>query len=120
MQTVNAVAFGLKDYITDENIELLEGETIGEFIEDALTNVCYSLASVAKITEGKIDTDFLLSIVGSYILAGEQGELEEGTDSPAGMFDTTMVDAMENFEVDVQKMEEAKEEDGEPTDTTTT
>jgi len=114
MGTVNAIGYGLKDYI-EEEVGLLEGETIGMYVEDALANVSYSLASVYKITEGKIDVDFLLGIVGSYLIALNSDTLEEDTKAPYEIFDTTMVSAMESY-VEVEAIEE--DEDGEPTDTT--
>jgi hypothetical protein len=116
MNVVNAVSFGLKDVIKDEAIELLEGETIGEFVESNLMGVCYALGEVAAITEGKIDVDFLLSIVGSYLVSLEKGELEEDTPTPKELFNTTMVEAIENY------VEPTVEEDGdgEPTDNPTT
>jgi hypothetical protein len=119
MNVVNAIAFGLKDYVEDSDIEILDDTTIGEFVEDNLMIACQSLAEVAKITEGKIDVDFLLSIVGSYMVSSANGELEDETPPPSEIFDTTMVDAMENYVEPTKETIEEEEDEGALTDNTT-
>jgi hypothetical protein len=103
MVTVNAIAHGLKDYVGE--LELEDGETIGEFVEDELISACNSIANVCSITEGKIDVDFLLSIVGAYLVSNFMGELPEGTEPPSEIFNTTMVEAM-NQEITKEDVED--------------
>ncbi len=116
MNTVNAIAFGLKDTITKGyEPDIGEDYTIGEYVEDELYSACNSLAAVAAVTEGKIDVEFLLQIVGAYMVAKKKGDLAEDTVPPCEIFDTTMVEAMESWEEPkVEKDEDAEEQPDNP------
>jgi len=73
--------------------------TRGETLEAKLTTVFKELQEVDKITEGKVSTEFMLNIVGSYLLSKEQGKLAEGYSTPAEIFDERFIPIIDESEV---------------------
>ena len=76
----------------------------GELLEHYLTMVVEYLALAGKLTEKKADIEFLLSIVGSYEIAKEEGKLDEDVKPPSDIFDERLfpvLDGTEEVEVEV-------------------
>ena len=82
--------------------------TRGEELEAKLTTVFNTLQEVDVITEGKVSTEFMLNIVGSYLLSKEAGKLAEGYMTPAEIFDERFIPIIDASEL----VEEEIEEDG--------
>ena len=85
--------------------------TRGKELEGLLTTTFLSLREAEQLTESKINLEFMLSIVGSYITAKEQGKLEEGYKTPSEIFDERIFPIVDNSEIKVEEIE-----DGEPSD----
>ena len=85
-------------------------DTRGEILEATMTTVFRKLQEAEEITEGKIDLEFMLSIVGSYLTAKDKGMLEEDVTVPADLFNDRIFPIVDNSEVTV---EEIPEDEGE-------
>lgn len=98
--TVTDIANGLSegyDTVVPEYI------TEGEYTADLLTDVCMNLAKVGTITGGKANVEFLLSVVGSYLLAGKAGTLQEDAVPPGQLFDDSLFPALREMSLQVEE-----------------
>ena len=59
----------------------------GKQLEELLTTIVLSIKEAEQLTKNKIDINFLLNIVGSYITAKELDKLDEEHKVPAQLFD---------------------------------
>jgi len=84
--------------------------TRGEQLEGLLTTTFLSLQEAEQLTQEKIDLEFMLTIVGSYITAKEKGTLEEEHKTPSEIFDERIFPIVDNSELTV---EEIPEDEGE-------
>lgn len=80
--------------------------TRGEKLEGYITNVFLTLRQAEQLTEGKIDLEFLLNIVGSYIIAKEQGKLEEGHKVPSELFEERIFPIVDNSTLTVEEIQD--------------
>ena len=78
--------------------------TRGKELEGLLTTTFLSLREAEQLTESKINLEFMLSIVGSYITAKEQGKLEEGHKTPSEIFDDRIFPIVDNSEIKVEEV----------------
>ena len=78
----------------------------GQHLEGLLTTVFLSLKEAELLTEDKIDLSFLLDIVGSYIIAKEEGTLGEEYKVPAELFEERVFPLVDNSELTVEEIPE--------------
>ena len=83
--------------------------TRGQKLEGLLTTVFLSLKDAEQLTEEKIDIEFMLSIVGSYITAKEEGKLAEEFKEPYEIFDERIFPIVDNSELTVEEIEDGDE-----------
>ena len=79
--------------------------TRGQELEGVMTTVFLSLREAEQLTKEKIDLEFLLSIVGSYITAKEQDKLDEGYVTPGELFEERIFPIVDNSELEVEEIE---------------
>ena len=79
-------------------------QTRGEILEAKMTTVFLKLQEAGKLTEDKIDLEFLLSIVGSYITAKQQGKLAEEYKTPAEIFDERIFPIVDDSTLEVEEI----------------
>ena len=79
-------------------------QTRGEILEAKLTTVFNGLQEVEVITEGKVSTEFMLNIVGSYLLSKSQDKLAEGYSTPAEIFDERFIPIIDSSEVTTEEI----------------
>ena len=115
MSVVQDIGVGLSTLDYDKKPEDL---TRGEYTEALLTQVCYLLGEVGNITKSSADMEFILGVVGSYILSKEQGKLPEDAKPPSYIFDDIMYPQIDTMELKQELIEEGEEEDGESITTT--
>jgi len=73
--------------------------TRGEILEAKLTTVFNTLQEVDVITSGKVSTEFMLNIVGSYLLSKEAGKLADEDSTPAERFNERFIPIIDESEV---------------------
>ena len=78
----------------------------GQQLEGLLTTVFLGLKEAEQLTEEKIDLEFMLSIVGSYITAKELGKLDEGHKEPHEIFEERIFPIVDNSEITVEEIPE--------------
>ena len=78
--------------------------TRGEQLEGLLTTVFLTLKDAEQLTEGKIDLEYMLSIVGSYITAKENGTLADVHIVPAEIFDERIFPIVDSSEITVEEI----------------
>ena len=122
MSTINDIALGLNNYSNNTNVFTTnDDKEKSQVLEECLTSICENLEDVSILTEGKANIEYLLSIVGSYLIGLKEGELDENTRTPAELFEESLfptLDAIGTIEVEAIEEDEGEEEDGEPTDST--
>jgi len=104
MSVVQDIGTGLStEYVIPSN------STEGKELEMLLTNICKDLGKVSNIVEDSGDLEFLLMIVGSYLIASQSEEgLEEGARPPSVLFDETLMPQIRAMDkvVDVEVIED--------------
>jgi hypothetical protein len=85
-------------------------ETRGKILEDLMTTVFRQLQEAEKLTEGKIDLEFILTIVGSYLTAKDAGDLEDDVREPAELFEERIFPIVDGSTITVEAIED--DEDG--------
>ena len=75
----------------------------GDELEFYLIEVCEYLGMAGNLTEEKADMEFLLGIVGSYLIANKEGTLEEGVKTPAELFNERLFPILDESEVSVEE-----------------
>jgi len=100
---VQDIGLGLMTY---EYEEIPGDMTRGEWTEELLTQICYLLGDVASLTEGKADMEFILSVVGSYLISKERGTLPEDVRPPSFLFDEIMFPQIDTMEITKEKIED--------------
>ena len=101
---VQDVSNGLSN--TSRMDELFDGDRGGE-LEYYLTEVCEFLGMAGNLTDEKADMEFMLGVVGSYLIAKQEGTLPEDTRPPRDLFNENLFPALDNMEeVDTEVIEE--------------
>jgi len=80
--------------------------TRGEELQGLMTTVFLTLRKAEELTESKIDLEFILSIVGSYITAKEADTLLGEHKVPSEIFDERIFPIVDNSDVVVEEIEE--------------
>lgn len=79
--------------------------TRGIELEGLMTTVFLSLREAELLTDNKIDLEFLLSIVGSYITAKEQDKLEEEHKTPSEIFEERIFPIVDNSTIEKEQLD---------------
>jgi hypothetical protein len=115
---INAIAQGYEgeevlgvmgDY---DNLTIKEKSLL---LEDYLVGICNSLAEVNNITgKRNVDANFLLTVVGSYLMGIQAGEIIAESEAPRVLFEEALFPSLDKAGL----AEVTKEDyDGEPSDT---
>ncbi len=122
MSVINNIAHSLRSeegqgYATDYTNMSVEDKS--GLLEDYLTSVCNSLAEVHKLVDEKpVDVEYLLSVVGSYLIGIEEGGLDPlTTEPPSYLFETSLYPSLDGVGTTIEA-EEIKEEDEDGTQDT--
>ena len=83
-----------------------EVEDKGVELEYLLTNICNDLGRVGNITNTNADVDFLVSIVGSYLMSKESGKLGEDYKPPSDIFNEILIPQLESMTIEVEAIED--------------
>jgi len=78
----------------------------GEKLEKLLTTTFLSLREAEELTDSKIDLEFMLSIVGSYITSKEKDKLEEEFKTPAEIFEERIFPLVDSSTLEVEAIED--------------
>lgn len=105
MSVIQDIAIGLNKGAG--NIE----ECTGEELELLLTNISRDLSRLAYLTEEKADIEFLLMVVGSYLISKEEGNLDADAVPPAELFDINLIPTIKAMEELVVEAVEEEEDD---------
>ena len=105
---VNQIAQGLSCY-TEEDFTNLTIQEAGEELEDILTTVCYLLGEAGALTETKVDVEFCLSLVATYLLAKKQGSLDGTEPTPADLFKTNIFERLADVKLNAISDGDAEE-----------
>ena len=82
----------------------------GKKLENILTNICTELGYVGRLTENKADVEFILGVVGSYLIAKAGGKLTDDVQPPSYIFNENLFKAIDNMEDLI--VEEIEDDDG--------
>lgn len=74
-------------------------DTRGKILEAKLTVVFNELEEVKKITSEKVSTEFMLNIVGSYLLSKEANKLADGHMTPAEIFQERFIPIIDEADI---------------------
>ena len=85
----------------------------GQQLEGLLTTVFLGLKEAEQLTEEKIDLEFMLTIVGSYITAKENGKLSEDHKEPHEIFEERIFPIVDNSELTVEEIPDGDSTDNE-------
>lgn len=83
--------------------------TRGEQLEGLLTTTFLSLRESEVLTKEKIDLEFMLSIVGSYITAKETDKLADDAKKPYEIFDERIFPIVDESTLEVEDIPEDEE-----------
>ena len=83
--------------------------TRGTKLEGLLSTVFLTLEEVKELTDNKADIEFLLSIVGSYITAKNDGTLQEVHKTPSELFDDVVFPMLDESTIDVEEIQDGDE-----------
>jgi hypothetical protein len=87
----------------------VEEETRGQRLHTLLTSICYDLGEAFKLTDGKVDLAYLLSIEGAYLTSLKSGTLPDDVVHPDKLFDDSLfptLDATKDDTIDVEVIED--------------
>ncbi len=80
----------------------------GVKLENLLTNICRDLGQVGILTDNNADVDFLLSVVGSYLMAKHKDAVDSTTKPPSYIFNTSLFPMLENMELEIEEIEDGE------------
>ena len=107
MNTIQSISQGVSYNIGEEVIG--EGISRGAQLEIILTNVCNNLSMAGSLTEHKADLEFVLGVVGSYLISTQNSTLGIDAEPPRVIFDETLFPILDNMEeVIVEKIEDGE------------
>lgn len=92
--------------LSEDEYTLPIGETRGSKLEELLTTACNALGEIGSLTENKADVEFLLSVVGSYLISKKNGTLPEDAVPPNELFDTNLFPMLDEVSLEVEEIGE--------------
>jgi len=81
-------------------------ENKGQKLEELLTLVFNKLREAEELTEEKVDIQFCLDVVGSYIIAKETNQLAAEYSTPAQLFEDKIFKILADSAIDVEVIKE--------------
>ena len=81
----------------------------GVRLENLLTNICNDLGRVGNLTNNNADVDFLVGVVGSYLISKHTGKLGEDYKPPSNIFNEILFPQIESMELVVEEIPEDEE-----------
>lgn len=101
---INNISTGL----SSDDYARAKDTTRGEELERLLTNVCKNLGDAGSLTENKADLEFLVGIVGSYLISTKKGTLAEEAQPPSKLFDDRLFEILDNAVIDVEVVDDGE------------
>ena len=95
--------------LSEDEYTLPIGMTRGNKLEELLTTVCNALGEVGSLTENKADIEFLISVLGSYLISKKNGTLPVDVVHPNELFDTNLFPMLDEATFEVQEIEEEED-----------
>jgi len=92
--------------LSEDVYHLPIGRTRGKELERLLTTACYALGDIGSLTENKADVEFLLSVVGTYLISKNNGTLPEDVVHPDELFNTNLFPMLDNVTLEVEEIGE--------------
>ena len=86
----------ISEGLSCEGYDPKQYEDRGERLEVLLTTVCQTLGEVGSITENKADVEFILGVVGSYLITKKKNKLPEDSRPPSYIFNTSLFPILDN------------------------
>ena len=88
MSIINTIAHSYDGVIPyDGGYKDMDIETKSELLESNLVSICESLAEIENLTDNrKLDVDYLVTIVGSYLMGVQEGTLGDDAQPPSVLF----------------------------------
>jgi len=83
--------------------EYLPDEAKGVLVEELLTEVCTNLSEVGGLLDNKADLEFLLQIVGSYLISKEAGTLDKDVLTPSKLFEVNLIPMLRESRVEEEQ-----------------
>ena len=114
MSLINDIAHNY-DGVCDTDFSEASESTLSVMLEDSLTNICNELAKAHQLLHNKsIDIEYLLTIVGSYLMGIQQGTLDKDTEPPSKIFELSLYPTLANMsdEIITEVIEEDEDDDG--------
>ena len=99
---VNQIGVTFSGLFPDTPEDILEdfGEmSKGEVLFMLMQDVCYTLGEASNLTEGKVDLEFVLSVVASYLISKEKGDLPDDVVTPSELFEEKIFKILDTVEV---------------------
>ena len=78
----------------------------GVRLENILTSICNDLGRVGNLTNNNADVDFLVGVVGSYLISKHEGKLGSDYKPPSDIFNDILFPQIESMELEVQEIAE--------------
>lgn len=104
MSTINNIAHYYKGVETEVDYTKGSEHIRAIMLEDTLRDVCNSLVKAEKLTgDKKIDIEYLLNVVGSYLMGMQEGQLGDLTEPPSKLFEESLFPALQNINNEVIK-----------------
>lgn len=91
---IKGISEGLSEYVTIPTVS----KDRGKELEDVLTNICYELGKVGKLTNNSADVVFVLGAVGSYLISKNKGTLPKDNKPPSYIFNDVLFPAIDNLD----------------------
>ena len=98
--------------LSEKEYTLLDGVSRGQKLEELLCTICNTLGEVGSLTEEKADVEFLLSVVGSYLISKKQGKLSDDVLHPNELFDANLFPMLDNVTLEVEDITEEETDEG--------
>jgi len=76
----------------------------GVRLENILTNICNDLGRVGNLTDNNADVDFLVGVVGSYLISKHTNKLGSDYKPPSDIFNEILFPQIESMELKVEEI----------------
>lgn len=117
--SINNIAHFYKGVYTDEDYTSYSVKERSVELQEHLMSVCNHLASAERLTDNKkIDIEYLLNVVGSYLMGIQEGQLDaDKTEKPSVLFETSLYPAIAKIDENITKEIDYDESDDVTTST---
>lgn len=116
MSTINNIAHYYKGKDNTDEYSRYTDKDKAIILELALTVVCENLYKAHLLTYSKsIDIEYLLNVVGSYLMGMQEGHLNEQTERPSKLFEESLYPSLQNISEVTKELIDDSTEDSGPT-----